>query len=40
MAQEAAGDAGHPNDAIWTPPVDAVGNTAPVIEVEYKRLPN
>src|SRR5262249_21103711 len=24
----------------WTAPADAVGNTAPVIEVEYKRLPN
>ena len=24
----------------WTPPFEATGNTAPVIEVEYKRLPN
>ena len=24
----------------WTPPAEATGNTAPVIEVEYKRLPN
>jgi hypothetical protein len=26
--------------AEWTPPADAVGNIAPIIEVEYKRLPN
>jgi len=24
----------------WTPPFEATGNTAPIIEVEYKRLPN
>ena len=24
----------------WTPPADAPGNIAPIIEVEYKRLPN
>jgi len=29
-----------PTIPTWTPPVDAVGNIAPVIEVEYKRLPN
>ena len=24
----------------WTPPFEATGNTAPIIEVEYRRLPN
>ena len=24
----------------WTPPAEATGNIAPIIEVEYKRLPN
>jgi len=24
----------------WTPPAEATGNIAPVIEVQYKRLPN
>ena len=24
----------------WTPPFEASGNIAPIIEVEYKRLPN
>jgi hypothetical protein len=24
----------------WTPPFEATGNTAPIIEVDYKRLPN
>ena len=24
----------------WTPPFEATGNIAPIIEVEYKRLPN
>ena len=25
---------------VWTPPFEATGNIAPVIEVEFKRLPN
>ena len=29
-----------PTIPTWTPPAEATGNTAPVIEVEYKRLPN
>ena len=29
-----------PTMPVWTPPFEATGNTAPVIEVEYKRLPN
>ena len=24
----------------WTPPIEATGNIAPIIEVDYKRLPN
>jgi len=24
----------------WTPPIEATGNIGPIIEVEYKRLPN
>jgi hypothetical protein len=29
-----------PTMPAWTPPFEATGNIAPVIEVEYKRLPN
>ena len=29
-----------PTMPVWTPPADATGNIAPIIEVEYKRLPN
>jgi hypothetical protein len=29
-----------PTMPAWTPPADAPGNIAPIIEVEYKRLPN
>ena len=29
-----------PTMPVWTPPADAPGNIAPIIEVEYKRLPN
>jgi hypothetical protein len=29
-----------PTMPVWTPPAEAVGNIAPIIEVEYKRLPN
>jgi len=29
-----------PTMPAWPTPTDAVGNTAPIIEVEYKRLPN
>ena len=29
-----------PTIPAWTPPFEATGNIAPVIEVEYKRLPN
>jgi hypothetical protein len=29
-----------PTMPMWTMPADAAGNIAPVIEVEYKRLPN
>ena len=29
-----------PTMPAWPTPADAVGNTAPIIEVEYKRLPN
>ena len=29
-----------PTMPVWTPPTEAVGNIAPIIEVQYKRLPN
>jgi len=29
-----------PTMPVWPTPADAVGNTAPIIEVDYKRLPN
>ena len=29
-----------PTMPTWTPPVEATGNIGPIIEVEYKRLPN
>ena len=29
-----------PTMPTWTPPAEAIGNIAPIIEVEYKRLPN
>jgi hypothetical protein len=29
-----------PTMPVWTPPAEATGNIAPIIEVEYKRLPN
>ena len=29
-----------PTMPVWTVPAEATGNTAPIIEVEYKRLPN
>jgi hypothetical protein len=29
-----------PTMPVWTPPAATPGNIAPVIEVEYKRLPN
>ena len=29
-----------PTMPVWTPPFEATGNIAPIIEVEYKRLPN
>ena len=28
-----------PTMPVWTPPADAPGNIAPIIEVEYRRLP-
>jgi hypothetical protein len=33
------GDA-EPTMPEWTPPFEATGNAGPIIEVEYKRLPN
>ena len=29
-----------PTMPVWTPPADTTGNIAPIIELEYKRLPN
>jgi hypothetical protein len=29
-----------PTMPVWTPPFEATGNIAPIIEVEYKRLPS
>jgi len=29
-----------PTVPVWPMPAEATGNTAPIIEVEYKRLPN
>jgi hypothetical protein len=29
-----------PTMPTWTPPFEATGNIAPIIEVEYRRLPN
>jgi len=29
-----------PTIPAWPTPADATGNTAPIIEVEYRRLPN
>ena len=29
-----------PTKPVWTPPFEATGNIAPIIEVEYRRLPD